>query len=88
MGGGETVDAYISTYYQVGTRKYSWKIPIKHVIDIALRTILFIITRVARGIGADITSKVQMMYALECLRQTMFSRCEGLIIDLKQHVTK
>jgi hypothetical protein len=43
--GGRTTEWYIEEYCIDGTKKTSGKIPIKEVMDHALRTMLFTITR-------------------------------------------
>ena len=43
-GSGESVDAYVNDLCMEGTRKEGGKLPIQHVIDVLLKTILFTIT--------------------------------------------
>ena len=43
-GGGESVDSYVSDLCVEGTHKQGGKLPIQHVTDIPLKTILFTMT--------------------------------------------
>ena len=44
-GGGEPMESYIRDLCAEGTRRQGGKLPIQHVTDIPLRTILYTVTR-------------------------------------------
>ena len=46
-GGGEPVESYIRDLCAEGTHRQGGKLPIQHVTDIPLRTILYTVTRIA-----------------------------------------
>ena len=56
-GGGESVDSYIRDLCVEGTRKQGEKLPIQHVSDIPLRTILYTITCIAGSTSMHLASK-------------------------------
>lgn len=56
-GSGESVDSYVSDLCVEGTPKQGGKLPIQHVSDIPLKTILFTITRIAGSTSAHLASK-------------------------------
>jgi hypothetical protein len=45
-GGGEPMDYYVTNHCSVGREKHSGKVPIKNVLELSLRTIIFTITHV------------------------------------------
>jgi hypothetical protein len=81
-------DEYIAQYCREGTRKSSGKIPIKDIIDHPLCMILFTITKLAGSTGPHLASKSQMVYAIECLEPRVFNWCGGLLVNLKDQITK
>lgn len=87
-GDAKSTDEYIALHCRRGTKKSGNKIPIKDVTSLPLQTILFTITRVAGSLGPHLASKSQMKYALECLGPTIFNWCQGLLVNLKDQVTK
>lgn len=58
-GGGESVDSYVSNLCMEGTYEQGRKLPIQHVPDIPLKTILYIVTRIAGSTSAHLASKSQ-----------------------------
>ena len=47
FGGGEPVESYIGDLCTEGTRRQCGKLPIRHVTDIPLCTILYTVTQIA-----------------------------------------
>jgi hypothetical protein len=45
-GGGEPMNYYVVHHYSTGTGKHGGKVPIKNVLSLPLRTILFTVTHV------------------------------------------
>ena len=56
-GGGESVDSYVTDLCMEGTHKQGGKLPIQHVSDISLRTILYTVTRIAGSTSVHLASK-------------------------------
>ena len=56
-GDRDSVDSYVSDLCVEGTRKQGGKLPIQHVTDIPLKTILFTMTRLAGSTSAHLASK-------------------------------
>jgi hypothetical protein len=56
-GGGESANSYVSDLCMEGTPKQGEKLPIQHVSDIPLRTILYTIAHIARSTSAHLASK-------------------------------
>jgi hypothetical protein len=64
---------YIEQYCQYGSHQMSGKIPIQDIIDMLLKTILFIINRVEESIVVHLDTKSNMHMALMCLDPTIFN---------------
>ena len=87
-GGRESVDSYVSDLCVEGTRKQGGKLPIQHVSDIPLRTILYIVTRIARSTSAHLASKNQVLISLRATNGVVFDWCSGLLANLKDQLTR
>ena len=83
QGGGLSIDNYVDQYCQVEAHKVSGKISIRDVNDLSLKSILYTMTQLARGLAPHLASKSQMQYSIECMTPRVFNWCEGLIIYLK-----
>jgi hypothetical protein len=83
-GGGEPMDHYVAQYCSAGTEKFSGKVPIKNVLDLSLRTILFTITHVAGSAAPHMALQNQFQYAIECMEPRVFNWCEGLLKNMKK----
>ena len=68
-----SVDGLIGEYCVVVTRSQGGKIPIKDILDQPLRTISFIIEKVAGNKPAYQTTHSHMWYAMECMAPTIFN---------------
>ena len=55
--GGEPVESYIRDLCAEGTHRQGGKLPIQHVTDIPLRTILYTLTRIAGSTSFHLASK-------------------------------
>ena len=86
-GSGESIDSYVSDLCVQGTRKQGGKLPIQHVIDIPLDTILFTMTRIAGSTSAHLASKSQVLISLRATDGVVFDWCSGLLENLKDQLT-
>ena len=82
-GGRESVDSYVSDLCMEGTRKQGEKLPIQHVSDIPLRTILYIVARIAGSTSVHLASKSQVLISLRATHGVVFDWCLGLLANLK-----
>ena len=82
-----TMDYYISHHCVARTKKKGGRASILAVIDVVLRTILFIVTREFGSLGAHTMTKAQMTYAIECTEPRVFNWCEGLRINMMSQLT-
>lgn len=71
-GSGESVDSYMSDLWVEGTYKQGRKLPIQHVIDVPLKTILFTVTRLARSTSSHLASKSQVLISLRSIDGVVF----------------
>ena len=71
-GGGEPVESYIRDLCAEGTRRQGEKLPIQHVTDILLRTILYTVTRIAGSTSAHLASKSQVMISIRAIEGVVF----------------
>jgi len=86
-GGGEPVESYIRDLCTDGTRRQGGKLPIQHVTDIPLRTILYTVTRIAGSTSAHLASKSQVMISIRATEGIVFDWCSGLLANLKDQLT-
>lgn len=86
-GGGESVDSYVNDLCSPRTHKQGGKLLIKHVSSIVLRTILFIVTQLARSASAHLASKSQVVTSLRAIDGVVFNWCAGLLVTLKDQFT-
>jgi hypothetical protein len=87
-GGGEPMDYYIVQHCSTGIDKQSGKVPIKNVLELPLRTIVFTITHVAGSAAPHMALHSQFQYAIECMEPRVFNWCEGLLKNMKKQLTK
>lgn len=87
-GGRESVDSYVSDLCVEGTHKQGRKLPIQHVIDIPLKTILFIVTWLAGNTSAHLASKSQILISLRATDGVDFDWCSSLVANLKDQLTR
>ena len=86
-GGGESVDSYVSDLCVEGTPKQGAKLPIQHVTEIPLKTILFVVTRIAGSTSTHLASKSQVLISLRATDKVVFDWCLGLLANLKDQLT-
>ena len=87
-GGGESVDSYVSDLCVEGTRKQVEKLPIQHVTNIPLETILFTVARLAGSASAHLDSKSQILISLRAINGVVFDSCSSLLANLKDQLTR
>ena len=61
---------------------------IKHTVDRPLRTIALTIEKVAVSSASHQTSRPYILYELECMAPSIFNWTEGLLVSLKDQITK
>ena len=71
-----------------GTRKQGGKLPIKHVSNVALHTILFTVTRLEGSTSTHLSSKSQVMTSLRAMDGVIFNWCVGLLVNLKDQLLR
>jgi len=87
--GGEIVKDYISTHCRPRSQPTKdGKFYIKDVVHLSLRTILFIITRLAISTTLHLANRSQMKYDLECIELTVFNWSKGVLENMKEILTK
>ena len=86
-GGGEPVESYIRDLCAEGTRRQGGKLPIQHVTDIPLCTILYTVTRIAGSTSAHLASKSQVMISIHAIEGVVFDWCSSLLANLKDQLT-
>lgn len=83
--GCETLKDYIATHYRPCSQpKKVGEIEIKDVTQLPLRTILFIIFRLASNSNFHLVNKSQMQYELECIKPIVFTLSEVVLEKLKE----
>ena len=83
-----SVDDLIDECCVIVIRSQGAKIPIKHIVDQPLRTMEFTIDKVVGSRARHHTTQTHMLYALECMAPTVFNWSEGLLVSIKDHLTK
>ena len=87
-GGGDPVESYIKDLCVEGTHHQGGKLPIQHVTDIPLRTILYIVTRIAGSTSVHLASKSQVMISIRAIEGVVFDWRSGLLANLKDQLTR
>ena len=64
------------------------KINIQDVRDFPLRTILFMVAKLASTVTLHVANKSYMQYALVCLEPTIFNWFEAVISQIKEQMNK
>ena len=64
------------------------KIPIRAVVDMPLRTVLFIMQRLSGSQGPHQAFRAHMLYALEAMAPTAFNWAKALLPFFKDQLTK
>ena len=82
-GGRESVDSYIRDLCVEGTCRQGGKLPIQHVTNIPLSTILYTVTRIAGSTSAHLASKSQVLTSIRVTEGVVFDWCSGLLANLK-----
>ena len=86
-GGGEPVESYIRDLCAKGTFRQGGKLPIQHVTDIPLCTILYTVTGIAGSTSTHLASKRQVMISIRTIDGVVFDWCSGLLTNLKDQLT-
>ena len=80
---------YIKQFFRPSTQpSKDWKINIRDVGDFPLRTILFMIKKLAGCVTLHLANRSYMQYALECLEPKVSNWCEAVLSLLKEQLTK
>ena len=87
-GGGESVDLYIRDLCVEGTRRQGRKLPIQHMSNIPLRTILYTVTRIVGSTLVHLASKSQVLTSIRATEGVVFDWCSGLLANLKDQLTR
>jgi len=87
--GDKIVKDYIITYCKPRSLpNRDVKIRIKDVTELPLRMILFIIARLASNLTLHVASRSYTPYGIECLEPILFNWSEGVLVNLKEQLTK
>ena len=87
--GGETVRDYVIQYCYPGFEpRKDGKINIRDVRDFPLRTILFMISKLASTVTLHVANRSYMHYALKCLEPTVFNSSEVVLSQIKEQLNK
>ena len=84
----EPVDQYIVQYRRDGARKSSNKFPVRDVMDLTLKNILFCISQVVGSISPDLATKSQVNYTMLCRDGDLYNWCATLLASMKEQLTK
>ena len=87
-GGGELVDSYVRDLCVDGTHKQGKKLPIQHMSNIPLRTILYTVTHIVGSTSTYLASKSQVLTSLRATDGVVFDWCLGLLVNLKDQLTR
>ena len=87
-GGEGSIDDLIDDHCSIGTHYVGGNIPIKHIIDRSLRTVAFTIENVSGTRSYHLTMQAHMLYFLDCMVPTIFNWSEGILVSLKNQLTK
>ena len=87
-GGDITTRELIDRESALGTGTSRKKIPIKVVIDRALRTVLFTMQSMDRSQGVHQDSRAHMLYAIEAMAPTVFNWAEAMLPIFKDQLSK
>ena len=83
-----TTQELINCYCVSGTRMSGKNIPIKAVVDDALRTVLFTMQRLAGSQGPHQAYRVHLLYAIEAMAPTIFNWAKALLSVFKDQLNK
>jgi hypothetical protein len=67
------VDSYVNDLCTLRTRKQGKKLPIQHVMDVALKMILFIVTQMVGSTSAHLDSNIQVLINLRAMDSVVFN---------------
>lgn len=81
------MDSYIRDLCVDGTHRQGEKLPIQHVIDIPLCTILYTVTHIAGSTSAHLASKSHVLTSIRATEGVVFDWCSGLLANLKDQLT-
>ena len=82
-----TTQELIDCHCHLGTKISGKKIPVRDVVDMPLRTIMFIMQRPVGIQELHQASREHMLYALEAMEPTMFNWEEAFLPVLKDQLT-
>ena len=86
--GDVTTQGLIDQYCFPGSQMSGKNIPMKGVMGLSLRTVLFTRKRIFGSQGAHQECRSHMLYALEAMAPTVFNSVEALLVTFKEQLTK
>jgi hypothetical protein len=84
----EQVDMYLARHCIPGARLVGGRIPIKHIQDLPLRSILFAITSMTGSTSAHLASRSQVAYGVQCLEPTLFNWSAAFLRNVKEQISR
>jgi len=84
----QPIEVYVDENYIPGYQLVGGRIVIKYVRDLALRSILFSITKLAGSTSVHLALKSHMSYTLQCVEPGLFNWSAGFLQDVKEHISK
>ena len=85
-GSRESVDSYVSEMCVPGTKKQGGKLPIQHVIDVPLKTIIFTVAWLEENTSIYLASKSQVLISLRATDGVVFDWCSDFLANLKDQL--
>ena len=82
------MESYIRDLCAEGTFRQGRKLPIQHVIDISVRTILYTMTRIAGSTSTHLASKSQVMISIHATEGMVSDWCSSFLENLKDQLTR
>ena len=85
-GGGLTIDEYIAMYYFLDTEKVGSLVPTNAIHVLGLKAILLTLGRIAGLASLHQASRPLMLYAVECMRPTVYDWSTALLSNMKHQL--
>ena len=82
------MESYIRDLCVEGTCHQGGKLPIQHLTDIPLHTILYTVTQIAGSTSVHLASKSQVMINIPTTEGVVFDWWLGLLANLKDQLTR
>ena len=82
-GGGLTIDEYIAVYCYPHKKKVGSQVPTNSIQVLGLKAILLTLGRIASSTSLHQASQPLMLYAVECMRPTIYDWSTTLLSNMK-----